>query len=234
MTAAHGIRDALRCGMAGCACRTNGNTHCPVPGHQDRSPSLSLKPGDHAGVLVHCHGGCEQGDVIEALRERGLWEPKKGSSSGTSGWRLVKEWPYPNHGRPPIACHGREEDGRGNKRVRWRLPDGAYADGLKGLKLSELPLYNAHLLEERPADPVHFGEGEVAADEATAHGVLAVSLCGGASQRGYSRSRSETACCHDGPSCGRSRLPSMTSRMSSARTRCDRIRVRSLLMRKTL
>ncbi|MHB8376674.1 MAG: AAA family ATPase [Candidatus Limnocylindrales bacterium] len=69
--------------------------------------------------------------------------------------------------------------------MRWRLPDGAYDDGLKGLKLSALPLYNTHLLEERPADPVHFVEGEVAADEGTSHGLLTVSLCGGAAQQHF-------------------------------------------------
>ena len=179
------IKDALRCGMSGCACRTGGNSHCPVPHHRDSSPSLSVKQGDRTNVIVYCHAGCEQKDVIDALREQDLWESERQPSAPVPRWRPVKEWPYPNDGSPPIAYHGREEDGSGNKRVRWRLPDGTYADGLKGLKLSALPLYNAHLLEERPSDPVYLVEGEVAADEGNMHGLLTVSLCGGAAQQDF-------------------------------------------------
>ncbi len=43
------------------------------PAHDDRSPSLSIR--DAGGkVLVRCHAGCDQPDVISALKERGLWE----------------------------------------------------------------------------------------------------------------------------------------------------------------
>ena len=185
MITAAEIKDALRCGSYGCACRTRGNSHCPVPGHGDSSPSLSVKEGDRANVVVYCHAGCDQQDVIDALRQRGLWESELVTPQRTPKWTLVREWAYPNDGTEPIAYHGREEDGRGNKRVRWRLPGGVYDDGLKGLKLSALPLYNAHLLEQRPNDPAHLVEGEVAADEGTAHGLLTVSLSGGAAQRDF-------------------------------------------------
>ncbi len=42
------------------------------PAHDDRDPSLSIR---NAGskVLVHCHAGCDQRDVIAALKSRGLW-----------------------------------------------------------------------------------------------------------------------------------------------------------------
>lgn len=43
------------------------------PAHDDRDPSLSIR--DAGGkVLVRCHAGCDQRDVIDALRARGLWE----------------------------------------------------------------------------------------------------------------------------------------------------------------
>jgi hypothetical protein len=42
------------------------------PAHRDRSPSLSITEKD-GRVLVHCHAGCEQRDVIDALRTQGLW-----------------------------------------------------------------------------------------------------------------------------------------------------------------
>ncbi|MBN8957383.1 MAG: toprim domain-containing protein [Rhizobiales bacterium] len=51
---------------------------CPV--HEDRSPSLSISAGENGKVLVRCHAGCDQRDVIAALRERGLW-PKTGRAS---------------------------------------------------------------------------------------------------------------------------------------------------------
>ena len=43
------------------------------PAHEDRTPSLSICDGEDK-VLVHCHAGCEQDQVIAALRSRGLWE----------------------------------------------------------------------------------------------------------------------------------------------------------------
>lgn len=43
------------------------------PAHDDRKPSLSISTGDQAKVLVHCHAGCDQGQVIAALQARGLW-----------------------------------------------------------------------------------------------------------------------------------------------------------------
>jgi putative DNA primase/helicase len=43
------------------------------PAHDDHDPSLSVCEGDDGRILVHCHAGCEQGAVIDALRSRGLW-----------------------------------------------------------------------------------------------------------------------------------------------------------------
>jgi len=45
------------------------------PAHDDRVPSLSIRDAG-SKVLVRCHAGCDQRDVIEALRARGLWEGK--------------------------------------------------------------------------------------------------------------------------------------------------------------
>jgi DNA primase len=44
---------------------------CPV--HEDRSPSLSISAGKGGKVLVRCHAGCDQRDLITALQKRGLW-----------------------------------------------------------------------------------------------------------------------------------------------------------------
>ena len=45
---------------------------CPV--HEDRTPSLSISVGKDGKVLVRCHAGCDQRDLVAALRERGLWK----------------------------------------------------------------------------------------------------------------------------------------------------------------
>jgi putative DNA primase/helicase len=44
---------------------------CPV--HDDRTPSLSVRDANDSKVLVHCHAGCGQAEVVQALRQRGLW-----------------------------------------------------------------------------------------------------------------------------------------------------------------
>jgi len=44
------------------------------PGHDDQKPNLSIGLGKDGKVLVHCHAGCNQRDIFNAiLRERGLW-----------------------------------------------------------------------------------------------------------------------------------------------------------------
>jgi hypothetical protein len=46
------------------------------PSHTERTGSLSIKDG-YAGVLVFCFGGCSQGEVIQALQDRGLWPQRE-------------------------------------------------------------------------------------------------------------------------------------------------------------
>jgi DNA primase len=43
------------------------------PAHDDRAPSLSIADARDGKVLVRCHAGCDQRDVIAALRARGVW-----------------------------------------------------------------------------------------------------------------------------------------------------------------
>ena len=37
------------------------------PGHEDKSPSLSIRELDDARLLLHCFGGCEVEQVLSAL-----------------------------------------------------------------------------------------------------------------------------------------------------------------------
>jgi putative DNA primase/helicase len=43
------------------------------PAHDDRAPSLAIADAKNGKVLVRCHAGCDQRDVIAALRARGAW-----------------------------------------------------------------------------------------------------------------------------------------------------------------
>jgi phage/plasmid primase-like uncharacterized protein len=45
---------------------------CKCPAHDDRTPSLRIADGE-SRVLIHCFAGCASTDVIERLRQRGLW-----------------------------------------------------------------------------------------------------------------------------------------------------------------
>ena len=49
-----------------------GTARCP--GHEDQTPSLSIRDGDDGRLLTHCHAGCPPEAVWEALRHRGLVE----------------------------------------------------------------------------------------------------------------------------------------------------------------
>ena len=61
----------------GNAKQVNGNwlASCPVAGHGrgngDKNPSLSIKE-DNGKLLFHCHDGCDQHSVFDAVRERNL------------------------------------------------------------------------------------------------------------------------------------------------------------------
>lgn len=45
------------------------------PAHADNNPSLSIRDAD-GKVLLHCHAGCTQHDVIDAIRDLGVWHPE--------------------------------------------------------------------------------------------------------------------------------------------------------------
>ena len=54
---------------------SRGVARCPA--HADRSPSLSIRDGDHGHPIVHCFAGCDFRDVRAALMRMGLW-PDRG------------------------------------------------------------------------------------------------------------------------------------------------------------
>ena len=54
--------------------KANSYTAC-CPAHSDKSPSLSITQSADK-VLLYCHSGCSQQEVIDALLSRGLWHEK--------------------------------------------------------------------------------------------------------------------------------------------------------------
>ena len=53
--------------------RLDGVTHAGksykalCPAHGDKTPSLSVKEGDHGRVLLHCFAGCGIGEIVAAM-----------------------------------------------------------------------------------------------------------------------------------------------------------------------
>lgn len=54
--------------------RNGGGWIARCPAHDDRKPSLSISEGADGKVLICCHAGCSQKNVIEILRSSGLWK----------------------------------------------------------------------------------------------------------------------------------------------------------------
>jgi|APTNR8051073442_1049403.scaffolds.fasta_scaffold03053_7 hypothetical protein len=73
----------------------NGMARCPA--HRDRTPSLAVREVD-GRTLVHCHAGCDQGDVIAALRAMGLWPER--DEADRDAYRKPRPAPAP---KPPAV-----------------------------------------------------------------------------------------------------------------------------------
>ena len=75
---------------------TGWQARCPA--HDDRSPSLSVGTGDTQDVVLHCHAGCRQADILDAL---GLqWADVLGDDGiGGSVKRKASRAPKPT---PPV------------------------------------------------------------------------------------------------------------------------------------
>jgi hypothetical protein len=50
-----------------------GDASCPVAGHDDAKPSLSIGEAEDGKALVRCQRGCSQAAVLAALEAKGIW-----------------------------------------------------------------------------------------------------------------------------------------------------------------
>jgi putative DNA primase/helicase len=136
------------------------------PAHEDRNPSLAIRQaGDK--VLVCCHAGCRNGDVIAALKDLGVWE-----SQSTFDDRIVAEYGYTDEKGQLLYQVVRLEP----KSFRQRYPDGR--GGWTWKKHPHQVLY--HLREVLEAPIVFIAEGEKDAETLRAHGFVASTNAGGA------------------------------------------------------
>lgn len=132
MITVESIHQALQCEHPSCAChRSNSHVHCPA--HADSTPSLSVSEKD-GKILVYCHGGCPQDQVLSALKEKGLWP--SGNKSGHTPPRkkeLVSTYGYKNATGTLLfeVCRFRNPDGSKTFSQRRPIPGGGFIWGLR-------------------------------------------------------------------------------------------------------
>lgn len=163
------------------------NTVCPA--HSDKGPSLTVSSGQGGRLLVHCHAGCQQTAVIDALKRLDLWpRPKR-------NWVAQKHAPanavrpgqinHPRLGLASASWEYRDLEGRlvgyisrfeinkDGKQIKELAPMSWGRDADSGKEawcwkgfVKPRPLYRGHLLKEYPDAAVLVVEGEKTADAA--------------------------------------------------------------------
>lgn len=175
--------------------------NCPVCGGHNFHVTPA-KPGT-LNPLVYCWNSCETDEVIQALKDRGLWtervsgsSEKKAQSARKSPAHELSSAPQVDMTKPPdtvytyykpdgtpVADKGRWQAGS-QKSFKWRKHGDKEWSGLpKGLKMPDLPLYHAEQLATQPEGPVYVVEGEKCVDKLALEGQLAVCVGGGSGQK---------------------------------------------------
>jgi putative DNA primase/helicase len=179
------ILDALACGTdPSCICaksadQGSGNTHCPA--HDDPGPSFSVR--DHNGkVLVKCFAGCTQKKVIDALRQRGLWngaDPAK-TNGRPPDEQIVATYDYTDECDAPLFQKVRYQP----KDFRPRRPDGrgGWIWNLDGVR-RVLYRLAAVIAAAKSGQRIYVVEGEKDADRLTNLGVIATTAPFGANEK---------------------------------------------------
>lgn len=147
--------------------RRSGSTWmAKCPSHDDRNPSLSIREAD-GKILVKCHAGCDQRAVIEALKERGLWEPEASQQR-----TIVATYDYCDETGKVLYQVLRYEP----KDFRQRHPDGH--GGWIWKKGPRQVLYRLPEIVDAPI--VFVVEGEKDVETLRSHGFVATTNAGGA------------------------------------------------------
>jgi putative DNA primase/helicase len=141
------------------------------PAHDDRTPSLSLKDADGC-VLVHCHAGCAQSAVVEALKRLALWPERDASPKRT----IVATYAYTDEAASLLY----QVDRYHPKGFRQRRPDDA--GGWVRTAGERQVLYRLRKVLEAPI--VFVVEGEKDCEALRDHGFVATTNSGGAGKWG--------------------------------------------------
>ncbi len=147
--------------------RTGLGWMAKCPAHNDRNPSLSIRESEDK-ILVHCHAGCEQRDVIDALKARGLWK----SSHSVEESRVVSTYDYTDQNGELLYQVVRFEP----KNFRQRRPNGR--GGWIWKKNPRQALYR--LLDVLESPIIFLVEGEKDVETLRTHGFVATTNAGGA------------------------------------------------------
>ena len=162
---------------------------CPVPGHGsgngDKNPSLSITESE-GKVLFHCHAGCDQREVFDAVRERNLLQstPKREEISFTQHQApiLEKEWVYRAEDGTELFTKRRYKtsDAKGKTYSIHRVDaQGKRIAGLKDTRI--VPLNLPEVLQAKQAGKaIYLVEGEKAADALASIGAVATTSHTGA------------------------------------------------------
>ena len=162
---------------------------CPVPGHGrgngDKNPSLSITESE-GKVLFHCHGGCDQREVFDAVRDRNLLPttPKREEISFTQHQApvLETEWLYRSEDGDTLFTKRRYKtsDAKGKTYSIHRVDaQGKRIAGLKDTRI--VPYRLPELLDAKTAGrAIYLVEGEKAADALVSIGAIATTSHTGA------------------------------------------------------
>ena len=159
---------------------------CPVPGHGrgngDKNPSLSITESD-GKVLFHCHGGCDQRDVFDAVRARDLLPTiAKREEISYNKVTLEKEWLYRSEDGDVLFTKRRYKtnDHKGKTYSIHRVDaQGKRIAGLKDTRI--VPYQLPELLDAKTAGrAIYLVEGEKAADALISIGAIATTSHTGA------------------------------------------------------
>ena len=144
--------------------------NCPVHEIDGRAHNPSLSITEQAGkVLVKCHGGCVQRDVVDALKSRGLWEA---APATTWARRIVATYNYTDAAGELLYQIVRFDP----KDFRQRYPDGR--GGWIWKKHPNQVLYRLREVVESPI--IFLVEGEKDVETLREWGFVATTNAGGA------------------------------------------------------
>lgn len=162
--------------------RQGENWTCPA--HEDRKPSLSVSEGGDGRALVHCHAGCQLGDILAALQltESDLFPAPRARTRAKASTKPI-EYLYTDESGQPLFRVVRSVDRDGAKKF-WQeaaQPDGSWRKGAGAMRGVRRALFGLpELLKADPSAPVFLVEGEKDALNVSVLGLVATTNPGGA------------------------------------------------------